>query len=299
MTYIIENANIISQQSIKTTSFLINQDRINSVQPSFNKLNHMRMNVSPFIMTPTFVMYSHQICEGKSFQETKKHLIDHFIKQGCTTILTTADIKFESEFSKSMSQKKASFNTVPIDYIVAVKVPVNLLTPSFIRKCKKEKIPAIFLQIDRKEDLASVPWGWIRDALFPYNCPIIPVFPMKQEIEQKQNIDFWKKIITIEKIPALQTEIQEMVPICKQYLAKMGIHPLKANLLQGGEVSYNLYNMQLEGKPVEESELYDYHNDKLVVTVHKGKVIRAGERVLFRSGFGEHVTINKPSFYVF
>lgn len=297
MTYIIENANIISQQTIKTTSFLINQDRITSVQASFKRLNHMRMNVSSFIMTPTFVVYNQNISEAKSFQETKKYLIDQFIKKGCTTILTTAEMNYEFEFSAAMKRKKASFNTSPIDYIVAVKVPVSMLTPSFIRKCKKEKIPAIFLVIDRQDELLSVPWGWIRDSLFPYNCPIIPVFSVKSEKERNNSMDIWKKIVTNEKIPALVNGISEMVPICKQDLAKMGIYPLKANLLQGGEVSYNLYNTDLEGIPVEEFELYDYHNDKLVITVHRGNVIRAGEKVLFRSGFGEHVTIKKPSFY--
>lgn len=298
MTYIIENANIISQQTIKTTSFLINQDRITSVQASFKRLNHMRMNVSPFIMTPTFVVYTQNISEEKSFQETKNYLIDQFIKKGCTTILTTAEMNYESQFDAAIKRKKSSFNTSPIDYIVAVKVPVRMLTPSFIRKCKKEKVPAIFLRIDRPDELLSVPWGWIRDSLFPYNCPIIPVFSVKQEKEQQQSRDVWKKIVANEKIPTLENEISEMRPICKQDLAKMGIYPLKANLLQGGEVSYNLFNIDLEGIPVEEFELYDYHNDKLMITVHRGKVIRAGEEVLFRSGFGEHVTINKPSFYV-
>lgn len=55
MTYIIENANVLSEQNITTTSFLVKHDRITSVLSSFKKLTHMRMDAEPFIMTPTYV----------------------------------------------------------------------------------------------------------------------------------------------------------------------------------------------------------------------------------------------------
>lgn len=297
MTYIIENANVLCEQNITTTSFLINHDRITSVLSSFKKLNHMRMDAKPFIMTPTYVVFDQQISEDKPFQEKKQYYLEQFIKKGCTTVLTTVDIKYESEFPLKMKRKQTNLNTSPIDYIIAARIPVRLLTPSFIRKCKKERIPAIFVEIEDVTELFSVPWGWIREALFPYNCPLIPIFAKREGKTKQQAIHTWLKIIGTEKIPSLTTEIPEHQPIPKQTLAKIGIYPLKSNLLQGGELSYNFYLMGEENRQIDELNMFHNQNHRLVITMHKGHFIRTGEKTKFRSGFGEQVTINKPSFY--
>ncbi|MDF2902589.1 MAG: hypothetical protein K0S25_227 [Bacillus sp. (in: firmicutes)] len=298
MTYIIENANVLSEQNITTTSFLVKHDRITSVLSSIKKLTHMRMDAEPFIMTPTYVFFDQQISEDRPFQETRQYFLEQFIKKGCTTILTTVDIQYENDFSLKMKRKQTNLNTCPIDYIIAARIPVRLLTPSFIRKCKKERIPAIFVEIEDVTELYMVPWGWVREALFPYNCPLIPIFTKDEGKAKQQLINTWRKITQTEKIPSLADEISEHQPIPKQILAKIGIYPLKSNLLHGGELSYNFYLMDHEKRQISELEMFHYHNHRLVVTMHKGHIIRAGEKAMFRSGFGEQVMINKPSFYL-
>jgi hypothetical protein len=297
MTYIIENANVLDDRTITTTSFLIRKNKIASVLPSVKRLTHMRMDAKSFIMTPTYVFYDQQISDELPFQELKQYFLEKFIKMGCTTLLTTVDIEYESQFSLHLKRKQTLLNTSPIDYIIAVKIPVRMLTPSFIRKCKMEKIPAIFVVIQNPSELLSVPWGWLRDALFPYNCPLIPIFNIQTKKELKQANDNWCRITTNEKIPSLKYELQASIPISKQHLAKMGIYPIKSSLLHGGELSYNMYLMENESRQVEEMDLFHYHNHRLVITMHKGKMIRAGEKTLFRSGFGELVKVKIPSFY--
>jgi hypothetical protein len=297
MTYIIENANVLDGKKFTITSFLIKQDKIASILPSTAKLKHMRMDAKAFIVTPTYVMYDPNIPEGGPFREIKNYFLEQFIKRGCTTVLTTADILFESEFSVKMKRKHTSLFTSPIDYIVAVKIPVRLLTPSFIRKCKKEKVPAIFVEMYKPDELDHVPWGWIREALFPYNPPLVPVFAFEGEKERQRVKEKWMKIVLKEKIPSLKDEIQANVPIPKQDLAKIGIYPLKGGLQQGSEISYNMYVKDHECRQVDEMNLFLYHNHRLVVTMHKGKIIRTGEKAFFRSGFGEKVTVKMPSFY--
>lgn len=49
---------------------------------------------------------------------------------------------------------------------------------------------------------------------------------------------------------------------------------------------------------IEELDLFHYHNHRLLVTVHKGNVIRAGSNVFYRPGFGEEVTVKTPSYYI-
>jgi len=67
--------------------------------------------------------------------------------------------------------------------------------------------------------------------------------------------------------------------------------------MNGTELSYNLYVKGREIKKVDEAGLFHYHSDRLVVTVHKGKVVRSGNKVLFKPGNGEHVKVITPSFF--
>ncbi|WP_147533781.1 hypothetical protein [Bacillus marasmi] len=298
MTYIIENVHVLDNKTFTKAAFLIKQDKIASRLTSVKKLTYMRMDASSFIMTPTYVFFDQQLPENKPFQEVKQYFLNRFILKGCTTILTTASIEYESDFYQQMKRKLAHLNTSPIDFFVAVKIPVRLLTPSFIRICKKEKIPAIFVRIKNREELGTIPWGWIREALFPYNCPIIPVF----EVEQKERLavsEAWKKITVSEKLPSFSDEIKARQPIPRTDLAKIGIFPVKANLLHGAELSYNMYMMEPESVQVEELDMFHYHSHRLVITVHKGSIIRAADKTHFRSGFGEQVKVTKPSFYSF
>lgn len=296
MTYVIENANVLDDKTFSKAAFLIKQNKIASRLTSANRLTHMRMDASSFIMTPTYVFLEHQLPENVPFTETKQFYLDRFINKGCTVILTTATMEYESQFHHQMKRKRTQLNTSPIDYIVAVKIPVRLLTPSLIRKCKKEKVPAIFVEITNRDELNTVPWGWVREAMFPYNCPLIPVFNVETS-EYKQTREAWKKVIAIEKLPSICDELKMQQPISKCDLAKMGIYPIKANLLQGGELSYNMYMMEPEGSNVEELDMFLYHYHRLVITVHRGNVIRVASMTQFHSGFGEQVMVTKPSYY--
>ncbi|KIY20780.1 hypothetical protein UB32_17205, partial [Mesobacillus subterraneus] len=66
--------------------------------------------------------------------------------------------------------------------------------------------------------------------------------------------------------------------------------------LNGGEVSYNLYNMEAVANYCEEQALF-FQSKHLAVTVDKGKVIRAGTEVYYRPGKGENVIIKTPGFF--
>jgi hypothetical protein len=174
---------------------------------------------------------------------------------------------------------------------------LHLITQSFIRKCKKEKISAIFVEITDPNKLDEVPWGWIKDTLFPYNCPMIPVISSFLKKELKIVLSKWKHIMEKEKIPAIYDELQENEPLPVSVLNKIGIYPRKASLIHGTELSYNLYLKGRELMNVDEVSLFHYHIDRLVVTVHKGKVVRAGEKVFFKPGNGEYVKVLTPSYF--
>ncbi|MFO1444616.1 hypothetical protein KDN24_15700 [Bacillus sp. Bva_UNVM-123] len=296
MTYIIENANILKGKQLNTASLLVDNGRISAMKQSFQKYKFMKMNAEPFIMTPTPTLFKKHLPIEKSFSEFKKYFMDEFILKGSTAFLTVAHISQEHELTTKIKRLKTQLFNCPIDYIIGVQIPVRLVTQTFLRKCKREKVPAIFIEIEQMDELYQLPWGWIREAMFPYNSPLIPVFKANNMKEQKQVHHDWICLMEEERIPFIKHELTEDAPLSNHALAKIGIFPFKSNIQQGHELSYNLYESSDEIRNIEELELFHYHNSKLVVTVHKGEVIRANDFVFFRPGFGEHVKINTPSY---
>ncbi|MHC0036122.1 hypothetical protein [Pseudoneobacillus sp. C159] len=299
MTYIIENANILKDSELVKTSLLIKEKKITYISKNFNRYSFMKMNAESYIMTPTFVLFdSLKVLLDSSFQQKKDYFLENFIKQGSTTLLTFASIRYENELMTKLREIKRELLNSPIDYLIGVKVPLNLLNPGFIRKCKKEKIPAIFIELEKDHHLSAIPWGWIREAMFPFNSPLIPFIVEADSKYHKKILQEWKTIMESEKIPHLPTMLTERIPLSLNVIGKLGIYPQKACILQGGEVSYNLFKINRELKHMNINSLYQEHRDKLIVTVHKGSVIRAGDGgVIFRSGFGEHVKVTLPSFF--
>jgi hypothetical protein len=295
--YIIENANLLKDKQMKTCSLLISNNRIAKIDSHFSHYRMIKMNASPYIMTPSFVLFNSNIPQIKSFQELKTYLIEACLLKGCTTLFTYVNVSYENELTAKITNLKTSLLSCPIDYLIGVRVPIRLLTQSFIRKCKKEKIPAIFVDLQNLDELEKVPWGWIRDAMYPFNSPLIPIISSDQKKEVKSVLSKWNGIMKREKIPALCEEISENHPLTTSILNKIGLYPQKASLMSGTEVSYNLYTKTKDLKNIDEVNLFHYHGDRLVVTVHKGTVLRAGDNVIFKPGNGEHVRVRIPSYF--
>ncbi|MBP2241368.1 hypothetical protein J2Z40_001930 [Cytobacillus eiseniae] len=297
MTYIIENATILKDQRITKNSLLIENGRILSIKPAYKRYRYIRMNAAPYIMAPTSTLLFNEFPFNMSFQEQKKFFIDEFILKGCTTFLTLATVKQENNLLKEVKQLKTRLLNSPIDFIIGVRVAIKRLTPAFLRTCKRERIPAIFVEVSGVDELDHLPWGWLREAIFPYNSPLIPIFINQNERERKHAEVQWKRKMQEEKMPFIEQEIVEQEPISYSALTKIGIYPKVSNIHQGCELSYNLYLKSREIRKIEEVELFHYHRHMLVTTIHKGNVIRAQNQIEFRPGFGEHIPISTPSFF--
>ncbi|WP_223593478.1 hypothetical protein [Neobacillus bataviensis] len=295
--YIIENANILKDKRLTTCSLIIREDRIESIQSSSKHYRLMKMNAEPYIMTPSYVLLNSKISPDTSFRDLKTMFIDQFLLKGCTALITFVQVNFENELIERINEMKLTLLSSPLDFVIAVKIPVRLLTPSFIRKCKKEKVPAIFVEIKCPEELANMPWGWIREALFPFNSPLIPIISTSNKKEAGFTLSKWKSIMENEKISAFYEELEEDLPLSINVLNHLGLYPHMASLMNGTEISYNLYVKGRGIMNVDEQKLFHYHGDRLVVTVHKGKVVRSGEEVLFKPGYGEHVKVRTPAYF--
>ncbi|HAQ06244.1 MAG TPA: hypothetical protein DCR24_01415 [Bacillus bacterium] len=298
MTYIIENAHVLKGQVLSQTSMLVEGNQIIASKPSFNMYKHIRMNVDSFIMTPTHVLFDSNLPLTRSFLERKDHYVKNFILRGCTCVLTTIKINFEKDLEASLKQAKSNLMDSPIDYVIGVSILPALLTPAFIRQCKRVKVPAVFVEIKNMKELNGIPWGWVREALFPFNSPLIPVF--KGNLTKKEKAAMtssWNELMKQEKIPAVYGEIEESRPLPRKILNKTGIFPQKANLHSRGELSYNLYRKSAETNELDEYGLFSTQYENLVVTVDKGRVLRAGNEVYYRPGKGENVIIKTPGYF--
>lgn len=298
MTYIIENAHVLKGQAVMKTSMLIDGDRISALKPSFKMYNHIRMDTDAFIMTPSHVLLDSNLPIQAPFHVRKEYYLKNFIMRGSTVVLIMIRIQFEMELELKLKQAKIDLTDSPIDYVIAVAVPPRLLKPGFIRTCKRAKIPAIFVEIDDINELYSIPWGWVKEALFPYNSPLIPIFLQNDSKKTKLlQTKAWNELMAKEKVAAVEEEISEMIPISRRILKQIGVIPQKSNLNSGGELSYNLYHKSVGTIQLDEYGLFSSQSANLAVTVDKGVVIRAGQKVYFRPGKGENVIIKTPGFF--
>lgn len=294
--YIIDRANVYSEEEecIKTNSFYIKNNAIHSIKPAIFKTPILKMDVSSFIMTPTHVMFDSHL-PSENFQLLKQYSKKNYLLKGCHTIITPFSIHYEYQFDQELHKKRISLLNSPVDYVLALRLPIKTLSQSLIRKCKKEKIAIILVEMEDESSISKIPWGWIREAMFPYNPILIPAVLSNKEAKRKAIIKVWNEVLNDEKIPRLVDEIQEKTPITVKNLKKFGLYPKRGDLHIGGEINYNLY---FKNKIVAEQKGIHYDNDRLAIMVHKGRVITSENVVVFRPGCGEEIIINRTSLFV-
>ncbi|GAE43488.1 hypothetical protein [Mesobacillus boroniphilus] len=221
MAYIIDNVHLLKGQAFTETSILVEDQRIISTTSKFERYNYMRMDADNYIMTPTHVLFDTNIPIKESFKERKEYYLRNFILKGCTVVFTTVKIQFERQLEEELKQAKSNLLDSPIDFVLGVSIPPRLLNPGFIRKCKKMKVPAIFLEIDEMNSLKTMPWGWIKEALFPYNCPVIPILPESKHNKGRQlQLNVWSDLMKKEKVPAVYEDLANPGPVSRSILKK-------------------------------------------------------------------------------
>ncbi len=298
MAYIMENIALVQNDTLIRTNCMIERKQISFLGPIVRNYRYMKMNVEPFIMTAPYVLFAPEIPVDHDIIVHREFFCNRLIRKGCTTFLTYVNINFQFEIQEKLAGLKNNLLNSPLDFVIGIKIPLRLLTVNLMRECKRKKIPAIFVAIEKGEQLEEVAWGWIKEAMFPHNCPLIPVFlEDKLSNEYKRTKMLWQSITSKHRIPSLLNELNERKPLTKQELAKIGIFPYKGSIHHGAEVSYNLYQYSMEMNSLQEGAIFKGHLDRLVITVHKGTVIRAGEDMKFQPGYGEHLQFVKPSYF--
>lgn len=296
MEYIIDQANIVKgDSSFKTASLLVKDNSIRLMKETILSTRLKRMNFSSYVMTPGHVMIVDEL-PSMSFQEFKSYMIDHYLNLGCTTLLSVFTIQHEREFAEKLKLAKSYLLNSPIDYYFAIRVPIAKLTPSLIRLCKRHRLPAVFLEISDEVSLRNVAWGWIKEALYQFPIAFIPCL-RKAPTTGKQIKKTWKVIMKEERLPHLIECPEAGKALEKELLMKIGIYPNKGDLRVGGELNYNLF-VYPEDRIIETIEDLDYDSHIPEITVHRGIILKAGESISFRPGFGNECMVTVPGHFM-
>ena len=298
MTYIIAQAKVLKLDRIVNCSILVKDNRIDYISTNMKRLRLMRVNVSNFLLTPGHVMIDFAFPQHQTFQQTKEYFRSKYLAKGCTTILAITHIQYERELPRKLNQLKHLLINSPIDYYVGVKIPLTTLTPSFIRACKRNKVPVVLIEIENESDLIQVPWGWIAESFFSYSLPLIPLWSSKVHSNRLKNtVEMWKNLMKENQIPTIPLCPKENTPLSLDVLKKIGIYPAKGDIRIGGEVDYNLYDLNEISYTVDQRPLVDYHCHMPKITMHKGKFVKISEQIYFHPGFGDECTVKVPGHF--
>jgi len=299
MTYIIEQANILKDDKVVKNSILIKNNQIEYMSSDLTRLNFVRMDLSKFLLTPGHVMMNFSLATHMPFQRYKEYISENYLRKGCTTLLVICSVLRVREIEDVVKRTKSYMLNSPIDFYIGLQIPLKLLTPTVIRICKRLNIPIVIVEIDDEKKLATMPWGWIKEAMYPYFFPIIPSWKLEKSfLRGKSHLQLWKKITTQNRIPSIHDCPIENKPLSKDILTRIGIYPDKGELRVRGEVDYNLYDLNEISYTVDEKPVVDYDNHIPSITVHKGKLLKIPSQVFFYPGFGKECKVKLPGHFM-
>lgn len=300
MNYLIEHANVLKENKIEQCSIVVKDTIIDYISNSTKRFKFMRMDLSNYLLTPGHVMMNYSFSTNLPFKDFKETMQQSYLKKGCTTLVVICDVVHERELSKMVEKTKHYMMNSPIDFYIGIKTPLKNITPSFIRACKRLKIPLVIVEIDHEQDLMGMPWGWIREAFYPYFLPLVPKWKErgKKVFNGNRHIDLWARIMADHGIPTIHTCPEEAIPLSKEYLKKIGIYPAKGDIRINGALDYNLYELNELSYSLEEKPMLDFEKHLPKITMHKGKFMKINSDVFFYPGFGKECKVNLPGHFV-
>ncbi|KXG11029.1 hypothetical protein AT864_00112 [Anoxybacillus sp. P3H1B] len=295
MPYIIDQANMIKNGQLQRCSIVVDGNRIDYISQQTKAYRWIRMPVNEFLLTPGYIMLDFSFQTPRSFPEFKEYMQQHFLSKGCTSLLAVCDVLYEQQLPNALQKLRQSLLNSPIDYFIGAKIPFRLLTPSFIRACKRWKVPVLFVELQGEERLEEAPWSWMYEAFVSYPVTLVPYWITQDATKRLQMR--WKELLSSYRIPFIPFALQERTPLSLDVLKKIGVYPHKGDVRIGGEVDYNLYARTLLSDSVAETAIVDYDKHIPMITVHNGRIMRAGNHLFFYPGFGKERTIRVPGMF--
>ncbi|MBS2969398.1 hypothetical protein J9317_11540 [Metabacillus sp. KIGAM252] len=286
MAYILDQVTLWNEGKICRVSISVEDNRFRLIRDDLNRSIYLRMNLEEYIMTPGHVFLD-TMEEGISFSAYKKHMTDLLLAKGCTAIISAVPVSRVRELKQKVKMRRQLLVNSSADYYIAVKCPLRALTPSLIYEAKKHGIAIMFAEISSDLPFTQFNWQQLRDSLYLNPITIVPVWKGTEPKAEKQWYKFMKKI----GIPVLPHALAPLKPLPSADLMNLGIYPEKGLIRPDGDVDYNLYKKTGLSDSVETRPLLDYDSHIPTITIHRGRVVKALDRIYFHPGSGEEKNI--------
>ncbi|WP_062046815.1 hypothetical protein [Bacillus sp. JCM 19034] len=294
--YLLDKVTKVDERKWKNRCYIVEGGKIRYATSSFQQWNRKRVNMNGTLICNGRIYFEDQLLKDPSnqhFSDRQKQLI----KEGCTTIAVAPYVKYESELPNIPLKWSKFMERSTIDYVVGLTVPVNLVRPSFIRKCQNLLIPFLKVEIKKVADIHSIQWTHISHSLLHYPLMLIPIF--HSSVKRKKTLYMtWKKYCLEYGI---HTELNELSnsTLSKTFLQKIGLFPQKGTLIAGSDLDYIAYiNGKVKSRYERlkvlrgDDELYERAEPDLVVL--RGKVLKVFQDIDLDQGYGQRIKIIRP-----
>lgn len=289
MKYILDNVKKYEQDEVYTLSFLIDGTKVAYVSQRMEKLKHLRMSTDGFYLRAGKVMNDFEL--GNTIDEEKFFdLQKRLIQMGCTTVVVYSDIPYVRQFLPCLENTRELMKKSAIDYVIGIKVSCHLVTPTLVIKCKQEKIPIILVETKSIEQLETIVWERVKEAMIYYQPLIVPVLKddVNLSVEEKNDLLIkCRKYVAEKKMLTYISFPDAHIPFEKNLCKIAGLYPKKGVLHVGSDVDYNLYMEGQDGN--------DFEPD---IVVLRGKILKVNETIYCEPRFGEEVRIKVPGHFI-
>ncbi|MBU9723937.1 MULTISPECIES: hypothetical protein [Bacillaceae] len=201
----------------------------------------MQLNTEKFKVSPGHITLDENI--GKKYNEGYG---DSYVKQlllyGFTSFIHLIDIEYESECIDKLNWARDSLRKCPLDYIHAVRVPLERLTDSWIRTLKQYSVPVLFLSVDSIKTLKDTPWQRLFEAMFPMR--MLCICEPSPHVTEKQKVAIegkWEKIIRKYRINSYLGFPEPGERLSLFLTMRIGLFPSKGSLVMGSDADYLMY----------------------------------------------------------
>lgn len=286
MPYVLEKISLYENDEMKETNLVVKNDTFYSRDISVKHINFIRLQMDKYIMIAGETI----IGNLAEYQENSIEYATKIVLLGATTVLFPVDVTYEHQVKQALMNARQALSEFPLDYVLVLRIPLQLLRPSIVRYCRQHLIPGLIVSVHDLSELQRIPITWIRDAAFPYKLVFIPQF---SEIQENQ-LMVWNQVFRGSNLAYTDESIPAHQYLPKKLIKMFGVYPYRGILRTGGEVTYNVIHENNQQLLLNKQMLY---SGKIEFTVFKNQVIRAGSQINLPSKMGKELVIKIPGFF--
>lgn len=264
MKYIMEVWDEVSEKQKKV---IVNQGSIQFCSESVGEQNVIEMDTSKFNVYAGKVKVDEDV--GFAFQNGQGiSYVKRMLLFGYSSFIYIVDLEYESLTERLIEEARQHLASCPVDFVLAVRVPLVRLRPSWIRKIKQLSIPLIYINIDSAQDLVQAPWQRYLEASFPIRIMfLLDLHQSRLSVKEQQSVSqVWERIVRHWRMNSYfhVSKREEGLPLL--FLKRLGMYPLKGSFDSGSNADYFMYAKEKKSNSIVFPE----------IIVLSGEVIKSG-----------------------